>query len=164
MNDLVDIPESLSPRMQSLRTNRCQTRLESLPRGRIGPFDTKPWSCCNYGQTVCGFGDDEIEATMAYARIIGVEHWLETELRSQRITILEDEAPIILEDEIMLTKADIKKAIADVEGKTGNPHLIHGNNLHVVIETAKHARYRIAAGKERVSRGDDDYVLDERAT
>ena len=65
------------PRLAWLARHRLQTKHEQLPRGRIGPWNTKPWTCCDYGMILSGFGDTEEDACWEYARMMGIKHWLE---------------------------------------------------------------------------------------
>jgi hypothetical protein len=37
---------------------------------------SKEWLCANRSMTTVGFGDDEREATLDYARKAGIRHWL----------------------------------------------------------------------------------------
>ena len=76
MTDLLSIPASISPRLAWLSRHNLITRHATLPHGLIGADNTKPWLCANRAMTTVGFGDDEREATLDYARKAGVAHWL----------------------------------------------------------------------------------------
>lgn len=67
----------LSPKLAFLAKHGLHTECERLPRGRIGPFDTRPWSCNNAGRTISGFGETEDEAIVYFCRTASVRHWLE---------------------------------------------------------------------------------------
>lgn len=83
MTDLFPIPSSPSPRLQWLWTYRLHVRKDPLPRGTIGPHDSKPFACSQAGCAISGFGETELEAEQDYARIIGIKHYLSQELEAQ---------------------------------------------------------------------------------
>lgn len=66
---------SLSPKLAWLATHRLNTRRDLLPRGYIGPFNSKPWTCANAGRTVVGFGETEDDAIWQYAQQMGLTHY-----------------------------------------------------------------------------------------
>lgn len=65
--------ETLSPRLQWLRANGdAFTRKYDAVNPHGGD---RLWICCNRAMTVIGFGDDERDAEMNYAKRTGVRHW-----------------------------------------------------------------------------------------
>lgn len=75
MTDTLDCP-SISPRLRWLARHRCVTRHVELPHTFVPCDQTKAFLCANSAMTTVGFGDDEREATLDYARKAGIRHWL----------------------------------------------------------------------------------------
>lgn len=67
---------SLSPKLAWLTKHRLHTRKDTLPRGYIGPANSKPWTCANAARTVVAFGDTEEDACWSWCGTMGVTHWL----------------------------------------------------------------------------------------
>lgn len=65
----------LSPRLAWLKQHGLETVEQQLPRLGIGPRSTLPWVCHNLTKTVAVFGEDELDATIRMAELLGVKHW-----------------------------------------------------------------------------------------
>lgn len=76
MDELIPIPESLSPRLAWLKAHGLRTQIDDLPRCYKGPATTQPWVCHNGTKIDCGFGDTEADAIFDYCQKFGVKHWL----------------------------------------------------------------------------------------
>lgn len=74
--DLFPDAHSDSPRLAWLKRHDLMTVEQPLPRREIGPRNSMPWCCHNASKTVCMFGEDEVDATMLYAKVMGIVHYL----------------------------------------------------------------------------------------
>ncbi len=103
MNDKKEVQEdafagmvALSPRLRWLEQHGLTTIDQPLPRREIGPRNSMPWCCHNKAKTVCMFGEDEVDATMLYAQVMGLKHWM---LEQTMGTDLGNSAPCIFSEE-----------------------------------------------------------------
>ena len=74
--DLFPEAHSLSPRLAWLAQHGLTTIEQPLPRSTIGPRNSMPWVCQNKSKTVAIFGEDETDATLAYAKVMGIRHYM----------------------------------------------------------------------------------------
>lgn len=73
--ELIEIPDTPSPKAAWLKRHRLRTRKEDLPRWNSGPRNQEPWVCENAGGTYRGTGTTEHDACLDYAARYGVKHW-----------------------------------------------------------------------------------------